>query len=171
MVKYIYFWGHNSYGQQLGKECLSQWYERPFTHNGITYPTCEHWMMYQKAMIFSDILIAKKILRASTPKDVKRLGRQVHNFNADIWDADKYQIVQQGNLLKFSQHKNLHDYLCQSKTEDIQFVEASPYDKIWGIGMKASDPRAKNPHQWMGENLLGKALTDVRNKLINETTN
>lgn len=166
MVTYVYFWGHNQYGTNLGTECLSQWYERPFTHNGVTYPTCEHWMMYHKAMLFNDVETAQKILRTSTPKEVKRLGRQVRNFDAKKWDENKYNIVKQGNLLKFSQHKDLHDYICKLAKNNIAFVEASPYDKIWGIGMRASDPRAKYPNQWLGENLLGKALTEVRNQLI-----
>lgn len=166
MVTYIYFWGHKQYGQTLGKECLSQWYDRPFTHEGVTFPTCEHWMMYQKALLFKDTKTAETILTAQTPNEVKKLGRQVANFIANRWDEHKYEIVKAGNFLKFTQHKDLAAYLCQNPAGDIQFVEASPYDTIWGIGLKANDSRAKDPSKWLGQNLLGKALTDVRHELL-----
>jgi ribA/ribD-fused uncharacterized protein len=41
-------------------------------------------------------------------------------------------------------------------------VEASTYDRIWGIGLMADDEKAKSPVTWQGENLLGFVLMDVR---------
>ena len=45
-------------------------------------------------------------------------------------------------------------------------VEASPRDRLWGIGLGASNPKAQNPAEWRGKNLLGKCLTEVRDKLM-----
>ena len=49
------------------------------------------------------------------------------------------------------------------ENDDKTFAEASPYDKIWGIGLAETDPNSTNPEKWIGENRLGKCL----NKLIN----
>ena len=44
-------------------------------------------------------------------------------------------------------------------------MEASPYDRIWGIGLKASDKGANDPERWPGLELLGFALMSVRENL------
>ncbi|WP_295221067.1 NADAR family protein [uncultured Chryseobacterium sp.] len=80
-----------------------------------------------------------------------------------LWDEHKYEIVKQGNLLKFSQNEKLKEFLLS--TEDKVLVEASPYDTIWGIGMPETNPKAGNPSEWNGENLLGFALMEVRDEL------
>ena len=91
------------------------------------------------------------------------LGRKVKNFDEKKWNETKYSIVFAGNLLKFSQDENLKDFLLSTKNDII--VEASPYDKIWGMGMSADDEFVENPTRWKGENLLGFALMEVRDEL------
>lgn len=50
-------------------------------------------------------------------------------------------------------------------------MEASPYDRIWGIQLSADTPEAQNPFRWRGENLLGFALMEVRDELLRVTKN
>jgi ribA/ribD-fused uncharacterized protein len=121
-------------------------------------------MMAQKAKLFNDQQIFDMIIKKESPKDVKELGRQIKNFDAALWDKNKYQIVVQGNCLKFSQNESLKQFLIQTK--DKVLVEASPVDIIWGIGLTEDSPNAKNPIEWRGENLLGFVLMEVRNKII-----
>ena len=66
-------------------------------------------------------------------------------------------------MLKFSQNDKLLEYMLNTKNKIL--VEASPYDRIWGIGMKFNDPRALTPSEWNGLNLLGKCLMKVRQDL------
>ena len=66
----------------------------------------------------------------------------------------------EGNRAKFAQHPNLRRFLLDTGNRIL--VEASPVDKIWGIGLAQDDPRAQNPLQWQGLNLLGFALMKVR---------
>jgi len=138
---------------------FSQWYNSSFIENNIIFNNCEQYMMYHKAKLFNDIEKSEEILQNNDPKVLKEIGKLVKNFNQKIWDSNKYQIVLEGNLLKFSQNKKLKIIL--KSTNYYEIVEASPFDKIWGIGTTDT----KNRNKWNGENLLGKVLMDVRNRL------
>ena len=129
----------------------------------MSYKTAEHYMMAGKAKLFNDLEILEQILKSDTPNQAKSLGRKVKNFDPQLWDEHKYEIVKQGNLLKFSQNEKFKEFLLS--TNDKILVEASPYDTIWGIGMLETDSKAENPKQWKGENLLGFALMEVRDEL------
>ncbi len=163
-LKFLFFWGHQpSKDGSLGVSCFSQWWPSPFEVDGFRYPTAEHWMMAGKALLFGDEQTAAKIRAATSPKEAKQLGREVRGFDSARWDAEKRRIVLEGNLHKFSQNPALGEFLLSTGDEVI--VEASPVDPVWGIGLAADDAEALNPFLWRGENLLGFALMDVRDRL------
>ena len=163
-LKFLYFWGHSNPRQEVaGKFCLSQWYESPFIVDNICYPTAEHWMMAQKALLFDDAAIFQKIVTAQKPGEVKELGRQIAGFDEQSWNKNRYDIVKQGNFHKFSQHPVLAEYLL--KTAPRILAEASPVDKIWGVGLAEDDKAIQYIDAWPGLNLLGFALMEVRDML------
>ncbi|WP_235984446.1 NADAR family protein [Mesorhizobium neociceri] len=163
-AKLLFFWGHQpSKDGRITTSCLSQWWPAPFSVDGLTYPTAEHWMMAGKARLFGDDQTATQILSAGSPRQAKQLGRQVSRFDAARWDAEKYRLVTEGSFEKFRQHEALGAFLLS--TGDQVLVEASPVDRIWGIGLAADDERAGNPLLWRGENLLGFALMEARDRL------
>jgi ribA/ribD-fused uncharacterized protein len=158
---YLFFWGHTEKIPAVtDKSCFSQWWPSPFTVEGITYPTAEHWMMAKKALIFGDKENFDLILRANKPAMAKQLGRAVKNFDPAVWEAMAYELVVEGNLHKFSQSENLKNFLLN--TGDRIIVEASPVDFIWGIGLSKDHAATRNPFQWKGTNLQGFALMEVR---------
>ena len=159
MLALLFFWEKTEepYG------VLSQWFNSEFIIDDVKYSCAEQFMMAEKAKLFYDSEIEKQIMLSESPKDIKSLGRKVKNFDQEIWNKNAYDIVVKGNYEKFKQNEHLLDIL--KSTESCVLVEASPYDKIWGIGLKSTDSRAKDPNQWKGKNLLGKALMDVRSKL------
>lgn len=161
-LDFLFFWGH-TVKDQITKSCFSQWFPIQFEENGILYKTAEHYMMAGKAKLFNDQEILEKIVKAETPDQAKSLGRKVKNFDSKLWDEHKYEIVKNANLLKFSQNSKFKDFLLS--TDNKILVEASPYDRIWGIGMLETDSRAKNPANWDGENLLGFVLMEVRDQI------
>lgn len=161
-LDFLFFWGH-TVKEEVTKSCFSQWFPCKFEEDGIAYKTAEHYMMANKARLFNDDEILENILKSETPNEAKSLGRKVKNFDPQIWDHHKYEIVKQANILKFSQSQEFKKFLLS--TNDKIIVEASPYDKIWGIGMLESDENINNPHLWNGENLLGFALMEVRDLL------
>ena len=163
-LKYLFFWGHTPVrAGEVDKAVLSQWYPAPFTLDGVRYATAEHYMMAQKAARFADRVAFATIIASDSPGKAKALGRAVANFEDATWQAARFDIVCAGNLGKFSQNPALQTFLLN--TGDKILVEASPQDRIWGIGLAASDPRAADPLQWLGENLLGFALMQVRAQL------
>lgn len=160
-VKFVFFWGHRpSTDGSITKSCFSQWFDCRFTVDSVEYSTSEQYMMAQKALIFGDNMIYSEIMNASHPNEFKSLGRKISGFDEKIWNANKTDIVIKGNTAKFSQNPKLKDFLLG--TNDRILVEASPYDKIWGIGMSAKDSGIMNPNCWQGENLLGFCLMEVR---------
>lgn len=161
---YLFFWGHKVPADGvIGSTCLSQWYPAAFEVDGIPYPTAEHWMMACKARLFKDDEMLAEILAAPDPKTAKALGRKVASFEERVWKSHARELVTQGNLHKFGQNPELKAFLLSTGTR--VFVEASPYDRIWGIGMSASHDDALNPRKWRGQNLLGFALMDVRQSI------
>ena len=162
-VPIVYFWGHTPNPKRITAACLSQWYECWFEVDGVQYHTTEQYMMASKARLFGDDAVLKEIMEARTPFDYKKLGRKIRGFVASMWDASKYDIVVEGNKAKFSQNPDLKKFLLS--TGDSILAEASPYDKIWGIGLDREQADKGGVGQWQGENLLGCALMDVRDWL------
>ena len=126
-------------------------------------------MMAAKAELFGDSEIQEQILKCSDPKQIKALGSKVRGFDQKVWDKFKYAIVLNGNWCKFSQNRDLREFLLS--TGDGVLVEASPYDNIWVIRLAASSPEAQDPMKWRGQNLLGFALMEVRDELRRVTQN
>jgi hypothetical protein len=147
---YALFWG----------QWPSNWEASPFTIDGKSYTCVEQWMMAEKARLFGDTVAEARIMATADPADQKRYGRGVKGYVEDQWAAVRYQIVLRGVVEKYRQNEHLREKLLA--TGDLQFVEASPEDRVWGIGMRATDPGADNPRQWRGQNLLGKATTEAR---------
>jgi ribA/ribD-fused uncharacterized protein len=139
---------------------FSQWYRCTFVVDGQTFNCAEQFMMHGKAKLFADDEIAQKILAADHPKQHKALGRKVKNFDDAIWKAQRLAIVKAGSAAKFAQNAELRALLMA--TRGTTLVEASPYDRIWGIGLAATNPLAQDPKTWRGQNLLGKILTELR---------
>ena len=162
-VKYVFFWGHQESGAQVTKSCFSQWYDAPFEEEGLAFLTAEHYMMYHKARLFGDLAAAERVLAAGNPGEAKAIGREVQGFDQQRWEAARFEIVVNANLAKFSQHSALKAFLLG--TENRVLVEASPVDRIWGIGLAQDVAAAANPNQWKGLNLLGFALMDLRERL------
>jgi len=138
----------------------------PFVHQGMQYNCSEQYMMYQKARLFKDFDVAEMIMEQSHPRKQKFLGRQVRGYDDAIWMAECQNTMVPGLVSKFTQ-----DTYCLNTmldTGDKIIVEASPMDKIWGIGLSEKDPRALDQSKWLGQNLLGKVLMRVRDEINNK---
>ena len=162
-LKFIFFWGDTERDNEVTKACLSQWYPSIFMVDGTMYKTAEQYMMAQKALLFHDRAVYEEIMAAKHPRQCKTLGQKVQHFSQTVWDENKFQIVVDGNIAKFSQNPQLQEFLM--RTGDRVLVEASPYDKIWGIDMAENNEKVDNPLEWNGQNLLGFALMEVRDRL------
>ncbi len=159
-LKFVFFWGHQSNRHGVTAACFSQWYGAPFTVDGQRYPTAEHFMMAEKAALFGDQGVKEQVLQARNPGAAKALGRQVRGFDEPTWLQQRFSIVVRANEAKFSQNSELGEFLRQTGKRVL--VEASPVDRVWGVGLAQDDEKVNNPNQWRGLNLLGFALMKVR---------
>jgi len=162
-VELLFFWGHQKPKNGVSKSCFSQWYDAPFECDGYHFMTAEHYMMHKKALLFGDMVSAEKVLSASNPGEAKAIGREVKGFNNEKWIENRFEIVVNANVAKFSSNTKLKEFLLN--TGEQVLVEASPVDRIWGIGLAEDHPTANNPSQWKGLNVLGFALMVVRDNL------
>jgi ribA/ribD-fused uncharacterized protein len=145
---------------------FSQWAPSPFQVGGLSFTHAEQFMMHGKAVLFGDRVRAAAILSATTPKEMKALGRAVERFDPEVWKLFREGIVYTGSYAKYAQNADLCATLLA--TRGTTLVEASPYDKVWGIGLAEHDPRSRDRSQWQGLNLLGQVLTRVREAIAFE---
>lgn len=127
--KFTFFWSGT----------FSQWAESPFKIDGVAFNTAEQYMMYKKALLFHDYSSAGKIMKEKNPRHQKALGRKVKGFDKDRWERYCKQFVYEANYAKFTQNPHMLTELLE--TAGTTLVEASPEDKIWGIGLKEGDPK------------------------------
>jgi len=151
--KHVFFWNG----------IYSQWHKAPMTIDKNEYNSCEQYMMHQKALLFGDEEIADLIMQEKNPKEQKKFGRMIKGFDKALWDKNCLAIVYEGNLAKFSQNPELRYEMLN--TGNRIFVEASPLDNIWGIGLDENAEGIDDPSYWLGLNLLGQALNLVKNQL------
>jgi len=154
--KFLLFWSSDS--------IFSQWYKSEFNIDKIKFNCAEQYMMYNKAILFNDVKTANEILKSQSPMYQKQLGRKVKNFKFDEWNSICKEIVYKGNYAKFTQNKDLLE--CMKLTNNLTLVEASPYDKIWGIGLHKDNHNSCIQSNWLGKNWLGFTLTKLRDDLI-----
>ncbi|MGW0333336.1 NADAR family protein [Streptomyces sp. NPDC003011] len=163
-IRYLHFWGHRPGPDgRVGASCLSQWWPSPFTVDGVSYASAEHWMMARKARLFGDAEAERHARAARSPAEAKKAGRLVRGFDEEIWRRERFQIVVEGSVHKFTAHAELGAFLLGTGTRVL--VEASPVDRVWGIGLAADDEAAQDPERWRGPNLLGFALMAARERL------
>ncbi len=152
---YVFFYGKDS--------IYSNFYPAPFTIDGITYKYSETYFMKKKQELFdgSNITLANQIMNESNPTRIKALGRQVKNYDNELWNLHREDIMYTAVLHKFNQNIELKKLLLA--TNDAILVESSPRDRIWGIGY-GSKNALKNQANW-GANNLGHILMKVREEL------
>lgn len=156
--KYVFFWGGPFSNFAPIKEGIK--------FDGFRFPTSEHVFMYIKAKTFNDNEIAEQIKSAPDPKTAKKLGRKVRGFNEEVWKKHRDNAMKTAVQLKFDASSEFRNELLKEKYKNKTFVEASPYDCVWGIGMSMEDPNVNNEHEWRGLNLLGNILTKLRDENI-----
>ena len=144
---------------------FSNWATSPFIlpDGNITVHNAEQAFMFCKAVFFKDQDIAYQIILETNPKKAKKLGREIKGYDDKKWEKQRFYEMVYVNIHKYSQNKAFGTALIETK--DRVLVEASPYDKIWGVGLDENNDLILDHKNWKGQNLLGKALMEVREKL------
>lgn len=160
-LRFVFFGEcHSEFTDSVGKECFSRWYSLAFEIEGKSFFCIEQYMMAEKACFFDDEECERRIMNNNDIEDITLLGQQIKIFDGFLWDNYKKDVIRQGNVAKFADNKELFEFLIS--TDDAILVEATPYDVVWGIGMREGDQGIDNPHNWKGENILGFTLMKIR---------
>lgn len=160
---HVYFWGGEFSNFHPCKFGLIPWEPDVNMELDDSYKSSEQAYMAAKAVFFGDFLIFNEILKAQSPREAKDLGRKVRGFNPVVWDIMKFSYMVFVNYCKYSQNPELKKLLLDTGNKTL--VEASPVDLIWGVGFKEDDDLILDEKNWKGQNLLGKALMEVRKLL------
>ena len=142
---------------------LSNWYMSDFVIDDIKFTSMEQYMMYKKAQLFNDKKIMQEILSTDNVGKIKMLGRSVKNYDEVMWNGVRQIVVYEGLYAKFSQNESLREKLLA--TENDILAECAVSDCIWGIGLAMNDDKRLSTEEWRGQNLLGFAIMQVREKL------
>lgn len=142
---------------------LSNWYLSSFKAGEYSYVSMEQYIAHQKALTFGDLEITEKVMASGDCEEMKALGRRVRNYDNRVWNGICQIVVYEGLLAKFGQNLQLKQKLLN--TGDTLLAEVEEEDSIWGIGLSMEDENNQNPRAWEGQNLLGFALMQVRQKL------
>lgn len=156
--QFVFFYG--------SKDHFSNFYKTNFVVNGITFSCGEQYIMYSKACLFNDNEMAEVILKEHLPSKMKAWGRKVKSYDDATWCAQREDITYTGLLEKYKQNQMLCNLLMETGEREI--VEASPRDRIWGIGMGENNVNVEDKTMWKGRNILGSILMRVRNQIKQE---
>lgn len=171
--KFVLFWGDylgnwTALPEPINFKTMDYRFRNP-NESILTYhkfPTSEHLFMYLKAMFFKDYETAAKIENEPSPKEAKKLGRLVKNFSEEEWVKVRYEVMFNTVRHRSWVDSKFKDMLLKPEWRGLEFVEASPYDRVWGIGLPQDDPKAERKKMWAGLNLLGQALCELRDRIL-----
>lgn len=154
---YIFFW---KIGQP--NDIYSNWYPAWFVVEGVRYETSEQYIMAKKALLLGDTRAYNKIMGTADPAEAKKYGREAKDYTGKLglWPQVRFDVAFNANFAKFTQNPDLCYEMMESG--NAHFAEASPVDKVWGIGLDADNPLAQQQYEWQGNNLQGLVLDAVR---------
>ena len=125
-------------------------------------------MMAEKARLFKDHRAVKLIMSSPDPSTHKRIDRGVRNLDSAVWDREKQNAVQSGNYANFTQNPAMKHHLLS--TGNKRLAEARSLDPVWGIGLRADDPKVNDPRQWRAQIFIGETFSAVREAIRESDT-
>lgn len=149
--KYVFFFSE--------KDVCSNFYPCKINYDGIEFNCSEQLFMYFKALYFKDFDTAKQITKTSKPYEAKKLGRLIKNYDDNRWNSIRDRFMLETLRYKYLSCEEFKSFIKEN--ENKVFVEASPYDKIWGVGLSENDTKINNSNNWKGENRLGKCINSL----------
>ena len=137
--------------------------------NDTMYNSAYQAIAAEIAKSFNDKDNLQKIMIAESPDDVNYKLENVPGdaeINETKWNDLTKQFIYDVNIAKYNQYPELAARLLETKNATLGAY--IPDDNLIGIGLSIDNIQAKNPVNWTGQNLLGKALMDIRQKIRSE---
>lgn len=145
---------------------LSNLYPSPFQFLDNTFENAEQYLGYMKARVCKDEDTEEQVMKAKEPRLARKLRRRMDQENEtsiQLWPEIRQEIMRWGVRQKFLQNPELLEKLLN--TNYALLAEASDSNQVWGIGLPMEEYKKYKPGNWTGQNLMGKALMDVRREL------
>lgn len=161
--KHIIFWSSifsNFYSEHGNKPLFSN-------SNG-DWNTSEQYFMWLKADFFEDKDMADTIYQCDDPAVAKAYGRMVKPYDDKRWNSVRETKMYEAVYDKFTKNTFCRNLILEKEFDGKTFVEGSPEDNIWGIGIIWNDPEADDETKWRGTNRLGVVLDRVREKIVSD---
>lgn len=144
---------------------FSNFAKASFTYLGQEFETTEQAFMYAKAVAFNDQKsISALLVDGITPQQAKGIGRGVQGYVDSVWTKIRYQRMLEVNREKFK-IPYYRELLLATGNKEI--IECNPRDTVWSCGLSENDPDSLNQGLWLGSNLLGKVLMQIRDEINN----
>lgn len=144
---------------------LSNWYPSPFDLDGSHFSSNEQYIMYNKCLLFGDDASAKAVLATEDVSLQQKIGKEAKGYLNKVWAGKRQLVAVRGLLAKFSQNEDMRQKL--EDTGDAWLVECAHSDTIWACGWKLTEDERFDASKWLGQNILGFALMEVRAILRN----
>ena len=143
---------------------LSPWHPTPFSISGVGFYSLGHAVAYYKAEFFQDTASAKRILNTLDAKACATISRGIGSSDDPKWQELLRKVIWHCTKERTLQSPLQVAALILTQGKPIAFC--APNERIWGVGFPPGDPALSRPDPLPGANLFGKALTHVRDRLL-----
>lgn len=140
---------------------LSNYGKYPVNHDGHMFPTAEHAFVYYKCVEAGDMGAAKRVFQKPEPYQAKSIGAKLR-INIAEWDRKKNDILKKVLVSKFSAGSEAAKALLETGNKTLG--EAG-LDRYYGTGIPITRNNSLDKKAWIGTNVLGNMLMDIRTEL------
>lgn len=150
----------NDASLKLANCFLSMWDSSSIHLEGESFHSIGHYLYWKKATVLGDTDMADRLLKCTTEQEIKFFGYDIKTQKSDKWDAIRYASLKRV-LAEVAQDRVVLPRL-QEYPVDTLFVYSDKLDRVYGTGLDLKAKENESPDTWNGQNLLGRAWSEVR---------
>lgn len=142
---------------------FSNWFPCRITYKGHSFNNLEQAYQYAKATYAKDAISAMQLVYTTDPRAAKDIGSKVKGLTGTNWETDKYDIMKELVMIKFTENRDLKKELLDTGNK---ILAESGHDQHYAIGLPITSRDVFNAEKWSGKNKLGEILCNVRECIL-----